>query len=92
MTPQTTAECWEDVNRFYYDLALASNMYTLPLLTRFAQPGHILFGSDFPFAPTKTIKTMTGRLNECRFSKENGLDAVNRGNALKLFPRLQAYM
>ena len=34
----------------YFDTALSTGAATLPALLTFAQPGHIVFGSDWPFA------------------------------------------
>ena len=41
----------EDFSSFYFDTALSSSPAALPTLLAFAKPGHITFGSDFPFAP-----------------------------------------
>ena len=92
-TKKTTEECWEDCRKFYYDTALSANEYTLPLITKFAARGRILFGSDFPYAPTKTITTMTKRLDVYGFEDgEKEREAVDYGNAMELFPRLKAYL
>lgn len=81
-------EFWEDARTFYYDLALSGNEYTLGLLTKFAKPDHILFGSDFPYAPQKTIDTHTENFDRYQMSDGQAF-GINQGNALKLFPRLQ---
>ena len=57
---------------------------------RFAKKGHVLFGSDFPFAPEKTIGRMTGGWES--FAEGLGEEerlGVERGNAEALFPRLR---
>ncbi len=80
----------DEARSFYFDIALSGNEYTLPLLMRFAKKGHVLFGSDFPFAPTETIGVMTGAWE--RFAEAMGGEerwGVERGNAEKLFPRLK---
>ncbi len=41
----------DDLRGRYYDTALSSSPAALPTLFAFARPGHILFGSDWPFAP-----------------------------------------
>ncbi len=79
-----------EAKSFYFDIALSGNEYTLPLLMQFAKKGHVLFGSDFPFAPTSTIDVMTAgweRFAEGLGEKERGM--VERGNAEALFPRLR---
>lgn len=51
-----------------------------------AQPDHILYGSDFPYAPGEIIPRYNELLDAFAF-KSNTLDNVNRNNALNLFPR-----
>ena len=90
-TSKTTQEIMDEAKSFYFDIAISGNEYTLPLLMRFAKKGHVLFGSDFPFAPKETIDAMTGGWE--RFAEGLGEEErwmVERGNAEKLFPRLRA--
>ena len=87
---KTTEEMMEEARSFYFDIALSGNAYTLPLLMQFAKKGHVLFGSDFPFAPPKSIGVMTAGWEE--FAKTlNGQEMweVERGGAEVLFPRLK---
>lgn len=80
----------EEAKSFYFDIALSGNEYTLPLLLRFAKRGHVLFGSDFPFAPEKTIGTMTrGWESFAEGLGEEERWEVERGCAEGLFPRLR---
>jgi 6-methylsalicylate decarboxylase len=81
-------ETLDDFAGFYFDTALSSTDAALPSLLAFAKPGHITFGSDFPFAPLAASQYFTAGLE-----KYDGLDAVaraeiDRTNALTLFPRL----
>ena len=39
------------LQKFYFDIALSGSPTALPSLLAFAKPGHVLFGSDFPYAP-----------------------------------------
>jgi predicted TIM-barrel fold metal-dependent hydrolase len=51
-----------------------------------ADPGHILFGTDYPFVKAAAeVK----ELEEIQFS-DSERDAIDRGNALALLPRLRA--
>jgi len=84
---RTAADFIEDARSFYYDLALSGNEYTLGLLTKFAKPDHILFGSDFPYAPRQAIDYFTSGYDDYGLDDKQRL-AINQGNALKLFPRL----
>ena len=80
-------EVLEDFRSFYFDIALSGSPAALPSLMQFAKPGHVLFGSDWPFAPGAAVSYFTAQ-----FDKWDGLDAdarhaVNRTNAEKLFRR-----
>ena len=39
------------LRRFHFDIALSGSPTALPSLLAFAKPGHVLFGSDWPYAP-----------------------------------------
>jgi len=74
--------------RFYFDTALSSGPAALPSLKAFAGSGHMVFGSDFPYAPAGIGASFTAKLDA-----DNGLTAdehraINHGNACTLFPRL----
>jgi hypothetical protein len=40
--------------------------YALPSLLAFAEPGHILFGRDYPWAPTEVIESFNDPRFRCR--------------------------
>jgi predicted TIM-barrel fold metal-dependent hydrolase len=89
-TGRSPADVLDDFASFYFDTALSSSAAALPTLLAFAKPGHITFGSDFPFAPT-----VAGRLFAAGLETYPGIDsttraAIERNNALALFPRLGA--
>lgn len=88
LSGKSADEFMEDARSLYYDLALSGNEYTLGLLTKFARPDHILFGTDFPYAPTPTIRTHTDNLDRFGLSEEQTRQ-IARENALALFPRLK---
>ncbi|WP_405590441.1 amidohydrolase family protein [Streptomyces sp. NBC_01092] len=76
----------EDFRGFYFDTALSSSPAALPTLLAFARPGHVLFGSDWPFAPAAAGQYFANGLDA---GVDPGtLAAVNRTNAEALFPRL----
>ncbi|KAK5690649.1 hypothetical protein LTR97_012205 [Elasticomyces elasticus] len=92
-TPMSTGKSRNDIldeaRMFYYDTALASSPMALQALRELlGKDGedHILFGSDFPNAPTASIEYMTDQLNSSKAFDVGSL----RGNALKLLPRLQS--
>ncbi|MFD3563147.1 amidohydrolase family protein [Streptomyces sp. NPDC058686] len=77
-----------DLKRFYFDTALSASPSALPALLTFAAPGHILYGSDWPFAPEEA-----GAYYNRFLDKDPGLTpetaaAINRVSAEALFPRL----
>jgi predicted TIM-barrel fold metal-dependent hydrolase len=88
LSGKDAGEFLDEARSFYFDLALSANPWTLPLITAFAKPGHVLYGSDFPYAPTKTIDTHVRLLGEQKMEAELAY-SVSRGAALKLFPRFK---
>jgi predicted TIM-barrel fold metal-dependent hydrolase len=51
-TGASPADSLDDFSSIYFDTALSSSAAALPTLLSFAKPGHITFGSDWPFAPS----------------------------------------
>lgn len=87
-TGASPVDSLDDFSSFYFDTALSSSAAALPTLLAFAKPGHITFGSDWPFAPLAA-----GKLFAAGLENYPGLDtalrnAIDRTNALALFPRL----
>jgi predicted TIM-barrel fold metal-dependent hydrolase len=76
----------DDLRSFYFDTALSAPT-ALPSLLAFARPGHVLFGSDWPYAPASVVRLMTAELDKYEMSA-NQEAAIARDNALALFPRL----
>lgn len=77
----------EQAKSFYFDTALSGMPPQMRLLLEFAKPGHVLFGSDTPYADDDTIIAFTKAFDGMKLSDEE-MKAINRDNALKLFPRL----
>lgn len=73
---------------FYYDVAVAGTENVLKVLETFAKPDHILYGSDTPYAHDGIIDFHTSRFDKFDFADPKLREAINRGNALKLWPRL----
>lgn len=85
-TGRSPLDVLDDFRSFCFDTALSSSPAALPSLLAFVRPGHVLFGSDWPFAPKVAGQYFAGGL-------DSGVDpgtlrAVNRSNAEALFPRL----
>lgn len=88
-TDEEIDEFWGQARDFYYDVAVAGTENVLKILETFAKPGHILYGSDTPYANDDIINFHTTRFDKYQFADPKLRDAINRGNALELFPRLK---
>ncbi|GAA1538053.1 amidohydrolase family protein [Nocardioides humi] len=75
------------LRRFYFDVALSSGLHALPSLLSFADPAHVLYGSDYPFAPAPAVRFMRQEYEDVAL-EPGQRSAVDRTNALALFPRL----
>jgi predicted TIM-barrel fold metal-dependent hydrolase len=75
------------LRQLYFDTALSAAEPTLAALREFAQPDHVLFGSDYPFVPDSLIAEEVAGLEGSHVLDPAAKQAIDRGNALKLFPR-----
>ena len=87
-TGASPADSLDDFASFYFDTALSSSAAALPTLLAFAKPGHITFGSDWPFAPLAAGKLFAAGLETYPGLDAPTREAIERTNALALFPRL----
>ncbi|EHB59290.1 amidohydrolase 2 [Mycolicibacterium rhodesiae JS60] len=87
-TGRSIADILDDFASFYFDTALSSSAAALPTLLAFAQPGHITFGSDFPFGPVAVGQYFAAGLESYPGLDSAQREAIERGTALELFPRL----
>jgi predicted TIM-barrel fold metal-dependent hydrolase len=78
----------ELLRRYYFDTALSSSPYALPSLLAFADPARITFGSDWPYA-SKERSAYFARLFKQFELSEGQRNAIDRDNALALFPRFR---
>ena len=74
-----------ELNRFHYDTAQTSNKSAMSALTAIIPVSQIVFGTDFPYRTS--IDHVKG-LRESGVFTEAQLMEIERGNALKLLPRL----
>ena len=75
-----------ELRRLYFDTALSANWLAFRSLLELVACDHVLFGSDYPFAPEATMTATVKGLIDL------GLDAgdllgIERDNAVALFPR-----
>jgi predicted TIM-barrel fold metal-dependent hydrolase len=84
------ADILASFQRFYFDTALSSGPAALPTLKAFAGSDHILFGSDFPYAPAAIGASFTAKLDSYAGLTADEHKAISHGNAGTLFPRLRS--
>jgi aminocarboxymuconate-semialdehyde decarboxylase len=82
------ADILASFQRFYLDTALSSSPSALPSVKAFAKTGHILFGTDFPFASNDVTASFTAKLDAYEGLTSEEQRAISHRNALSLFPRL----
>jgi predicted TIM-barrel fold metal-dependent hydrolase len=75
------------LKKFYYDTALSPTGTTLGSLLQLVDADHILFGSDFPFAPEVVTSISVGELKKSTILEPAQLNTIMRESALGLFPR-----
>ncbi|MCV7092411.1 amidohydrolase family protein, partial [Mycobacterium interjectum] len=89
-TGRSPTDSLDDFASFYFDTALSSSAAALPSLLAFAGPGLVTFGSDWPFAPVAAGKLFAAGLETYPGLDDGARAAIERTNALALFPRLGA--
>lgn len=75
------------IRSFWFDTALSPSRQTMGCLKEVAEPSRILFGSDWPFAPAAITAKSIAALNAPDFLGNAERRAIERDNALSLFPR-----
>jgi predicted TIM-barrel fold metal-dependent hydrolase len=81
------ADLLDDLRAFYFDTALSGTPAALPSLLAFAKPGHVLFGSDWPYAPAPTVSYFTGQLDAYAALDDAGHRAIDRESAAALLAK-----
>jgi predicted TIM-barrel fold metal-dependent hydrolase len=85
-TGRSPADSLDDFSSFYFDTALSSSAAALLTLLAFAKPGHITFGSDFPFAPIAAGKLFAAGLETYPTLDSQSRQAIEHRDAQALFP------
>jgi len=75
------------LKQLYYDTALSTHEPAFAALKQFAEPGHVLFGSDYPLVPEPVVAAEVAGLQQSRVLDDEDRDHIDR-DALTLFPRL----
>jgi predicted TIM-barrel fold metal-dependent hydrolase len=85
--PQLTREqVFAGLAHFWYDNALSPGEQTFGTLDHVARPERVVFGTDYPFANPRVIAEAV-KTYEAGFLSEARRAAIDRGNALALFPK-----
>jgi predicted TIM-barrel fold metal-dependent hydrolase len=80
-----SADIMDQITKLYFDVAHATYAAPLAALTKIVPLTQILFGSDWPIVPFPVTEAP---LDATRLPQAF-MNAVNRGNAERLFPRLK---
>jgi predicted TIM-barrel fold metal-dependent hydrolase len=73
-----------ELKKLYYDVANSINPSSMAALMNLVPTSQLLFGSDFPYVPCAVTSNGVDHFG----LSLSDLQAVNRGNATRLFPRL----
>ncbi len=83
---RTAEELTALMKSFYFDTALSAPT-GFPSLMAFAPRGHVVFGTDYPYASEPVSKSFTRNMDNYDEFETGELDEINQG-ARSLFPRL----
>ncbi|KJZ75228.1 hypothetical protein HIM_05422 [Hirsutella minnesotensis 3608] len=84
---KTAEEFLDEARSFYYDVAFAGYQEPLRLLLDFAKPGHVLYGSDYPFGREAMVEEQLKAVDKIIDMRVDA-DDIRRGAAIRLWPRL----
>ncbi|KAK3346956.1 hypothetical protein B0T25DRAFT_461213 [Lasiosphaeria hispida] len=87
MAGTTYDEAAQALKSFYYDVALSTSPQVLRTLLEVVPHDHIVYGSDFPYAPASAYPAFLADLESFDVTPELR-DMVNFGNAQSLISRL----
>ncbi len=73
-----------EATKFYYDTAQTANAAAMSALLKVVPVSQVVFGTDFPF---RTAADHVKGLKECGVFSAKDLQAIDRENAARLFPR-----
>ena len=85
-------QVFEALRRVHYDLTAVNSSVNLALLRTLVPATNLLIGYDYPFRAEATIAEGAAILEQASCLSDAEKDDVRFGNALRLFPRLSAYV
>jgi predicted TIM-barrel fold metal-dependent hydrolase len=74
-----------EIKRLHFDIASQVNSSAMPALLNLVPITQVLFGSDYPYVPIPATAFPFDKYG----LPDADMLAINRGNALRLFPRLK---
>ncbi|MEU2125016.1 amidohydrolase family protein [Nocardia niwae] len=86
-TGRSPLDILDDFAGFYFDTALSAGAAALPSLLAFADPGHVLYGSDWPFAPDPAVHYFNAGLDTFPGCDDATRRNIERDNAIALFSK-----
>ena len=75
------------LQELYYDTALSTSEFVFGALKEFVPMSQVLFGSDFPYIGPAVLQAERYGLENSKVLDDVARAAIDRGNALTLFPR-----
>ncbi|KAJ5556572.1 hypothetical protein N7494_000487 [Penicillium frequentans] len=87
----TYSQVMDDFRSFHFDLALSTAPSVLDMALKMIPHDHLLFGSDFPYAPITAYSAFLEDLEHYEMSPELR-DKINFRNAIQLIPRLAKHV
>jgi predicted TIM-barrel fold metal-dependent hydrolase len=75
------------MERFFYDTAMAFTPAPLSALMKVVKPTQVVFGTDYPFGSSAAV---AAGLRQSGLFTADDLMSIERGNAVRLIPRLRA--
>lgn len=86
LLPRIPNGVMHELKRFYYDTAWSAHPGALASLMKLVNVSQVLFGSDYPY---RTGEDHVKGIIDYGYSQSD-LDAIGRGNALRLMPKWKA--
>jgi predicted TIM-barrel fold metal-dependent hydrolase len=75
------------LQKLYYDTALSTSEFVFGALKEFVPTSQVLFGSDFPYVTAAVLQAEKHGIESSAVLTDDDRAAINRENALRLFPR-----
>ena len=91
LSNKSAEEFLAEARSFYFDTAFVGYEEPLQLLLQFARPGHVLYGSDYPFGSEKIIDAQVENIDRVLRNRGDAM-SIAQGAALELFPRLRGVL